>query len=94
MDTSFAQILLTIAVIASVFVIGFLWWDNTQNNNRVVMPAYQVQNATPQLTPTPSLSTSDSVNTITSDFNKTDQVKYEGQIELGQTQLGVDASVL
>lgn len=93
-ESSFAQTLLVIAVISAIIVVGFLWWDNGQNNN-LVLPNRNggIQPITPQLTPVPTIK-NESINSIESDFNKIDSTQYESQIDLGQTQLGTDASAL
>lgn len=94
-DSSFAQTLLVIAIISAVFVIGFLWWDNTQNLNPAIPNINNGVNQTvPQLTPTPVPPKTESINSIETDFNKIDSTKYENQVDLGQTQLGTDASAL
>lgn len=92
-DSSFAQTLLVIAIISAVFVIGFLWWDNTQNTN-FPTPGANTNHVIPQLTPTPTPPKTESINSIETDFNKIDSTKYETQVDAGQTQLGTDASAL
>lgn len=93
-DSSFAQTLLVIAVVSAIIVFGFLWWDNGQNNNLVLPNGKNGgQSVTPQLTPVPTIK-NESINSIEIDFNKIDSTQYESQVDLGQTQLGIDASAL